>query len=759
MSSFPSEIDDKLTEYVRSLSREHLDQYYIQADREECKSLRVFVERAWHVLEPSNPFVPGWHIDAICTHLVAVTMGDIRNLLINMPPRMSKSLIVAVFWPTWVWTFKPALRWLYSSYAEDLAIRDSVKCRNVIQSAWYQQRWGDKYQLVSDQNIKTNFANTKTGYRLATSVGGKNTGQGADVICCDDGNNVKEAESILIREGTNLWWSEVMASRFNNPKTVARVIIQQRTHDHDMSGFVLEKGNYVHLCLPMEFEPERCCYVPVTGWQDPRTEAGQLLCPERVGPRELVEIKAELRSEYAVAGQLQQRPAPRGGGLIQLSWFKRYKLIPRQWTRLVQSWDTAHKAKEENAPWVCTTWLECDSQDYLLEVYREWMEYPEGKRAVYSQAEKWSPDVVLIEDKSSGQALIQEVRENNRLRAQATRHERESLPQALTVIPVQPDADKVTRMEVEADAIQGGNVWLPEQASWLGDYEQEIRSFPKSQFADQVDSTSQYLKWRRQRRQKFVADKPIFTSFVRTTHVAASPFQFGHNGDAKPFDSKRWMWRAWHTGTHTGVNACVWAQLNDRRLYVFGSRQQAGAFCSDIGYEQCEVPVQGLGAFIDEMKALHHDLYPRAQWQDVGTDDIFRPPGRITQEVPWQVFTNNKIMPVQATTKDPATLINYIDAWLEAMVQGEAALQLAPNASVLIDAFAGGYHWHQEKGGKPADGPFNSVMLCLQALCSRLPTKPFMAGSRPETLVEPRSNAHDSLFPTGVRGGERWDQW
>jgi len=425
----------------------------------------------------------------------------------------------------------------------------------------------------------------------------------------------------------------------------------------------------------------------------------------------------------------------------------------------VQSWDTANKAKEDNAPWVCTTWLECDDLDYLLDVHRERYEYPEGKRKVYELAAKWAPDVVLVEDKSSGQSLIQDIRANNRARSQASREERTRLLPALTVIPMEPDADKATRMSTESPVIEAGQVYLPEQAEWLGVYEQEIRSFPNSQFSDQVDSTSQYLKWRRQRRQKFVEDKPVFTAFARTAHVSAGPLQFGHNGDAKPFDPKRWMWRAWHTGTHIGVNAVVWGQLIDRRLYLFGSRQQAGAFGTDVGYEHCEIGLQGLGAFIDEVKQLHDDLYPRAQWQDVGTNDVFRPPGRITEEVPWQVFTNNHVTPQQTTTRDPAVLITYIDAWLEAMVQGEAALQIAPDATVLIDAFAGGYHWRADQGGKPADGPFNSVMWALQALCSRLPTKPFLKSSRPETLAEPRTNAHDVMFPVGANKAERWDQW
>lgn len=745
----------------RGLTREQKAQLLVWADQRECVSLRTYVERAWHVLEPAK-FVGSWHIDCMCEHLEAVTRLQIRNLLINIPPRCSKSLVISVFWMTWVWSQQPASRWLYNSYGQDLSTRDSLKCRTLILSPWYQARWGNKFVLSGDQNLKTRFQNNKTGYRLATSVGGGNTGEGGDYIVADDPNNVKEAESDLVREGTNVWWSESMSTRFNDLKTVRRVVVQQRTHARDVSGFVLEQKDYVHLCLPMEFEVERKCVVEITGWRDPRQVEGESICEERFGPTEIADLKKQLRSAYAIAGQLQQRPAPRGGGLIRLAWFQRYKVMPRRWTRITQSWDTANKAKESNAPWVCSTWMECDEYDYLLDVHRERYEYPEGKRQVYAQARKWEPDVVLIEDKSSGTSLIQDIRANNRERALANREERSLLAPALVVIPMEPDADKVTRMSTESSEIEAGHVWLPEEAVWLAEYENELQLFPNGQFADQTDSTSQYLKWRRQRRQKFVAEKPVYTSFSRAAHVALVPFNFAEKGneEQKPFDPERWMWRSWHVGSRVGVHACVWGQIVDRRLYVFGARQQAGAFGEEVlDYENGEIHVQGIGAFIDELKLLHHELYPRARWQDIGTEDIFRPPGRIGQEVPWQMFTNNGISPQQATTTDPTVLITYCDAWLEAMVNGEAAFQVAPDARVIIDAMAGGYHWKAEKGGKPADGPFNSVMLALQVMCSRLPTKPFMQSSRPELLTLPQPVVND-LGLSGKRAmGERWDQW
>jgi hypothetical protein len=164
------------------------------------RSLKEFVRQAWAIVEPSTPFVPGWHIDAIVEHLEAVTSGQIRNLLINVPPRHMKSLLVSVFWPAWEWIRWPERRWLYSSYGAQLSIRDSVQCRRLIESPWYQARWGDRFALTSDQNTKGRFDNDRSGYRLSTSVGGAVTGEGGDRIVCDDPNNVNEVESDSVRK-------------------------------------------------------------------------------------------------------------------------------------------------------------------------------------------------------------------------------------------------------------------------------------------------------------------------------------------------------------------------------------------------------------------------------------------------------------------------------------------------------------------------------------------------------------------------------
>lgn len=222
-----------------------------EIDQERAsRSLREFVRQAFAIIEPSTPFVPGWHIDAIIEHLEGITFGHIRNLLINVPPRHMKSLLVSVLWPAWEWIRFPERRFLYSSYAAQLSIRDSVKCRRLIESPWYQERWGDHYALTGDQNTKGRFENDRSGYRLSTSVGGAATGEGGDRVVCDDPHNVQEAESDSVRKGTTDWWDVVMSTRVNDPRSAAKVVVMQRCHQRDLSGHLLEQGGWEHLRLP-----------------------------------------------------------------------------------------------------------------------------------------------------------------------------------------------------------------------------------------------------------------------------------------------------------------------------------------------------------------------------------------------------------------------------------------------------------------------------------------------------------------------------
>lgn len=448
------------------------------------QSLHAYTRAAWPWVEAGTPFVDGWHLGAISEHLQAAHVRQIRNLVINMPPRHMKSISVSVMWPTWAWTHDPGSKWLFSSYSGNLSMRDAVKSRRLLGSAWFQSMWSERFQMAQDQNQKTRYDNNKNGYRLATSVGGMTTGEGGDFIVVDDPHNVIAMESDTQRTTVIDWWDQAMSTRFNDPKTGVRVLVMQRLHGKDLAAHVLKEQGWDVLVLPAEYEPTT--RVTSIGWKDPRKVEGELLWPERFDAAAVADLKVKLGS-YGTASQLQQRPVPRSGGMVKAAWFtKRWKILPTRTgeqvevLKVTQSWDTAKKPEERHDYSVCTTWFTTATHHYLVDVFRERLEFPDLMRAVKNQHAKWNPTAVLIEDAASGTSLIQQLR-------------------ADTLLPVISISTrglaKETRLDAVTPVIEAGRVVLPETASWLADYEGEICLFPLSEHKDQTDSTSQFLNW------------------------------------------------------------------------------------------------------------------------------------------------------------------------------------------------------------------------------------------------------------------------
>ena len=196
--------------------------------RKAAGSLRAFVEQAWPVLEPTTPFLPNWHIDLVCEHLEAITAGQTTRLLINLPPRYMKSLLVSVFWPVWEWISSPSRRWICVSYSDALSLKLSLDRRTLVQSEWYQARWGHTVQLSSDQNVKGEFRNTRQGVMVATSVGGSVTGKGGDRIIVDDLHNPQQADSDAQREAALRFFRETLSTRLAPPPRATRHRVRAR---------------------------------------------------------------------------------------------------------------------------------------------------------------------------------------------------------------------------------------------------------------------------------------------------------------------------------------------------------------------------------------------------------------------------------------------------------------------------------------------------------------------------------------------------
>lgn len=472
----------------------------VELESELClKSLAHFAEQAWHVVEPGRPFVKGWHIDAIADHLEAVLNGDIRSLLINVPPRHMKSLLVSVLFPAWGWARRPELRWLFASYAESLSIRDSVKCRRVIQSPWYQRRFGHVFQLTGDQNEKKKYENNQTGHRLATSVGGAGTGEGGDIIVADDPHKVMEAESEKVRENVLDWWDGEMSSRGNDPQKVAKIIVMQRIHERDLSGHVLAEKGYEHLCLPAEFEPERKCFTSV-GWEDPRKERGELLWPARFREPEIKQMKKELGSQR-YAGQGQQRPAPAEGNIFKRAWWKYWTALPDSIDFIALSMDLSFD-EGKTASYACfQVWGRSGADKYLMDQEREQCSFSKQLVIVRRMVDKWNDpgrlgpkmiNALWVEKKANGAALISTLQKE--------------IP---GILPVEPRGSKEARAEAVAPEVESGNVYIPhpDLVPWVPEFIEEHTVFNNGAFNDQVDTTSQaLLKMKEQRNVDF---KPI----------------------------------------------------------------------------------------------------------------------------------------------------------------------------------------------------------------------------------------------------------
>lgn len=480
-------------------------------ERQECEdSLLFFVQTFWKYVEPSTEFVETWHIEAVCSHLEQVTYGNIKRLLINIPPGMMKSLLVDVFWPAWEWIHDPTHRYLCTSYSQSLTERDNIRFRNVIMSEDYQRMWGNKFGPSKDSFSVVKVANNKTGWKLATSTGGTGTGERGSRVLADDLHNVKDGESDLVRRSTLRYFSEVLPTRLISPMDSAIVVIMQRVNEEDVSGYIIANDlGYVHLMLPMRFDPARKCttYLPGSDeifFEDPRTEEGELLSPVR-SPEWAVERDEKVMGSYAVAGQFQQSPTPRGGGIIKDKWWKLYPeqgelmdeygkpakpLEYPQMEFVIAFADTAYTTKEENDYSALTVWgvfrRDGAPKVMLMAGWKERLELYALINKINSTCTlpRGVPiDRLLIENKASGKSVAQEI---DRLFAGAN----------FAIELVEPKGDKMARMYAVQHLFENGIVYAPDR-TWAQMVIDDTAKFPKGSHDDIADTVSGALKWLR----------------------------------------------------------------------------------------------------------------------------------------------------------------------------------------------------------------------------------------------------------------------
>lgn len=495
-----------------------------------------FAEYVWPVVEPAIPFIKGWAIEAIAEHLQAVTEGHIRRLLINVPPGFTKSLMTDVFWPAYEWGPRnmPWLRYMCAAYSNHLTERDNMRCRNIVVSDRYKHFWGNRFKISNEQFTKIKFANDQTGWKLATSVGGIGTGERADRVIIDDPNNPMEMESEAVRNTAIMWFTEIIPDRLNSQKDSAIVVIQQRTHEDDVSGTALSREmGYTHLMIPMRHDPGRHCttiigYDPKTGedktWEDPRTEDEELAWPERFPPKICDDLERD-KGPYAWAGQYQQMPAPRGGSILKDHFWQLWDQDKYpQFEFILASLDTAMTAKDENDPSALTVWgvfredkiitdvesealwiprngqtmraIKGNPKVMLLWAWKEHLDFNDLVQKVINTCvpspapvahPRFPVDRILIENKSNGNAVANEL---ERMFSGSGRI-------GIEIIDPKQYGDKVARAISIQHIFSDGMVYAPNK-TWADMVIKQCALFPRGSEDDLVDTVTQAIRWLRE---------------------------------------------------------------------------------------------------------------------------------------------------------------------------------------------------------------------------------------------------------------------
>jgi len=422
-----------------------------------------------YVIGQFPEYDPAQHLVILAEKLERVARGECRRLMVFMPPRHGKSMLASQFFPAWWMGLHPEKYIIAASHTQGLADEFGRKVRNLASDPHHAAMFPG-FALAQDSQAAHRFHTAQGGVYLGVGVGVPIAGRGAHLLLIDDPIRSREdAESETMRNRLKEWYRGDARTRLMRDGAV--VVIQTRWHQDDLAGWLLAEHQHEDwevVNLPARAEPGDALGRP----------EGAPLWPDQFGEEALDSIRLAVGTRDWNA-LYQQRPSPMGGGLFKLAWFQRYGAPPAEFRKIIQSWDTGMKAAEVNDPSVCTTWGETETGYYLLEVLRRRMEYPDLRRMAESLAAKWKPQSVLVEDKASGQSLVQDMKAHTRL----------------PVLPIEPKGDKVVRASAVSPLVEAGRVFIPHVAEWLPDFESEVASFPNAVHDDQVDSMTQALSY------------------------------------------------------------------------------------------------------------------------------------------------------------------------------------------------------------------------------------------------------------------------
>jgi phage terminase large subunit-like protein len=446
------------------------DDFMEQLEREACEaSLYQFVKQAWPIIEPGTVFVDNWHIRTICAYLEAFHYNRLpdKRLIINVSPAAAKSLIVSVMYPAWAWCTEPTERFLTVSNEQGLATRDARRMKQIVTSDWYQRKWPTT--LANDQNEKTLFANDSHGSRQAIGITASVSGKRCSVLVIDDPVDTKHAFSDVINKSAIDTFDQALSTRLNDLEKSGILLIMQRTRHDDLTGHLLKKvkSNWTHLNIPMRYEG-RPTYdagkdLNKPQFDDPRTKKGELMFPQRFSEKSVQALEEDL-GEHGKASQLQQRPSPIGGGIIKKHW---WRVWPDDQPKpicnhIFHSWDTAFSEKDmvKAAYSACTRWgifWHEQREMYCMLALGLWFErlgYDELRGQMKLYDKEFDPDINLIERKSTGISLIQDMRRASPGRVRAYTPGR--------------GEDKVSRAHSVSPMFQSGQIYVPNRDWALG---------------------------------------------------------------------------------------------------------------------------------------------------------------------------------------------------------------------------------------------------------------------------------------------------
>jgi predicted phage terminase large subunit-like protein len=441
------------------------------------QDLPSFIAKCLATLEPGTRYRENWHVRHIAFHLDRVARGQCRRLILNIPPRHLKSICVTVAFTAWRLGHDPGLKVMAVSYAHDLTRKHALDFRTVVESEWYRQVF-PQLRIEPRRNRDIELVTTAQGSRFATSVGGSVLGRGADLIVIDDPIKALDALSEAERRRVREFYDNTLYTRLNDKTTGAIVIVMQRLHADDLVGHVLAKEDWEVVTISAIETEDRAYRLGPEPGDVYRRRAGEVLHAEREPAAVLEQLRRTLGS-LNFSAQYQQNPLPQEGNLIRREWIRYYEAVPRPLDLTVVSWDTASTLAETSDWSVGTVWGLRGSDIYLLDVVRGRFEVPELRRRIEAVHREHGADATLIEDTDIGRAIGQELRRAGPLRPLLPR----------------PRFDKTARLLAQSPKFEAGQVLLPREAPWLAEYLEELLGFPNARHDDQVDSTSQALRW------------------------------------------------------------------------------------------------------------------------------------------------------------------------------------------------------------------------------------------------------------------------